>query len=644
MKIKLLLSAFCLLSFLNIYSNDQYDAEYIIHETKEIFSKEKNKQLYVFVREVEVHRKIRIHSLSGLERFNRLYIPTYEDLNFKSVVYELSARTIKKSGNEIELDISEIKETTLPGNNAYIRNYEGSVKLLAFPQVDVGDIVEYTYKVRYINDVSKRHADDFEFVIQKDIPVNIYNHEITLKEGMFVNIIENNVDGSYHETKEGSDVNFKWEFANVKPYNLESYSHEYDYLSSVSLLISTFELNFQDSWQDIMDQIDRIPKKKFRFVSDYSIRDMMKLASDFEQVEQKVRLICDSLYKYSDEVDSYDFFTMTGSQFWNANWFRNNKYLRLFKQIGIEASLIKVRSKSQGPFDEDLLTLAQFDVSLIEFVDENGKKHYLFPSKRSYPVDYIPFEFQGAMAVRLKDLLHDSSLEVFTIPYHSSDMMTSKEERTITIHYDRDSLFYELDVTQDFKGNPDYNQIGHVMEWEDTLVNKIVESALDFELYNRTSIEVYDSSWESKVNDYYTGDVTLSGVIKSKEKMRSNQESIALWQLLNLGQFNNWLDNHKLNQTRHTDVHLRSAYKASTSMFISTVGDYQLGINEFMNVDFSNEYGRIVCEINRVDEILKISLELELKKGFAPKDDWNELVKFDKEFQDLLYLELPLTK
>ena len=63
-----------------------------------------------------VHRKIKINSLFGLEVFNKLYIPTFEDLHYKTELLDCRVKTQKPDNRTINTDLTSLVETTLPAN------------------------------------------------------------------------------------------------------------------------------------------------------------------------------------------------------------------------------------------------------------------------------------------------------------------------------------------------------------------------------------------------------------------------------------------------------------------------------------------------------------------------------------------------
>jgi hypothetical protein len=639
MKVSTIITVLNLLLFNVLLAGEDYDAEYLAFQTHETVSKQTGRKFSEFVREVEVYRKIRILTPNGLDRFNRLYIPTYEDLDFRSIVFELNARTIKQNGEQYEANSANIKETTLPGNNPYLRNYEGAVKLVALPQVDVGDIIEYSYKIRYINDFTYHYADSYERIFNADIPIRTYEQSFVIDEKLHSRLLEFNLPSKCTVTEEEEGEKYSWSFIDLDAYAKESFSHDYSYLPHISLLVSTKPLDMNGSWRAVMQKIDHKPKGKFNFLSEFSVNELKKLASEKETVEQKVRLICDSIYQWKRDEDVEDIYNRNS---WRSNWYVNNKYLNLFKKLGIKSSLILMRPLEEGDFDEDIITLSQFSKTLIEFENEQGVAHYLTPRMAFTPIDYIPFEFQGSRAVRMRELLSNSTMEVFTVPYQSEKMQVYEDYRKIGISMDQDSTYYDLSIERSVIGDPDFIYLANFNNKVDSSINRQAKIELDELIFNRSSVRVSGSNWNSEVVDYYKGEVKLSNTCSASDKNQSTNNNVPLWKLLDLGIYDNWISHYTKEKTRKRDAHIANAFSATSHLILSPSNGFKPMLNEYLNIEFSNDYGSIECVTISEGSDVKIDITIKLLSGYVPKENWNEFLEFDKVVKNVINLEIPI--
>lgn len=82
-----------------------------------------------------IHKIVRINSDKGIEMFNKIYIPVYQNAEITGI----KARTILRNGKVIDLPESKVKEIEEDG-----RTY----KLFAMEGVEKGSEVEYTYTMK----------------------------------------------------------------------------------------------------------------------------------------------------------------------------------------------------------------------------------------------------------------------------------------------------------------------------------------------------------------------------------------------------------------------------------------------------------------------------------------------------------------
>jgi|GEM_PF-2258739 len=634
MKLRLLF-VLCLFSFSQLMSQTpDYDAEFLTFERHEKFNIHKGKKFKEFIREVEVKRKIRVFTRFGVENYNRLYIPTYEDIDARSVLLDFKGKTIKSDGSEIILDRSNFRETTLPGNNKYLRNYEGSVKLIAFPQLDEGDIIEYSYTIRYIHDYSYNYSDSYEHVFQKDIPIRTLSYTFNFDEDVHVELLDYNLEESVAVEKTNDRTVYSFEYLDIEPIAYEEYSHEYDFLPHISLFASSVELVLSNSWEDRLEKIDRKPPSRFKFFSEYSMKELESQAKKLPTIEEKVRLICDSVY--SDRRDSIGrYFLDYGSSY--SNWYANNKYLRLFQKLGINSNIVFLRPLDEGEFDENLIALSQFSLSLIEFEDESGIKHYLVPRAPFLPIDYVPFEFQGSKALRVKDLFGNVQLETFQFPYSKSEKNSSSETREFSFAIKDDSLIYNAQIERNFIGKSNYLFLSTYLVHEDSTYSSIAHSGIDNDIFGRDGLTIQESNWNTEIKDYYVADVNLKGELIAKEKLESADRRIPLWKLIDLEIYDNWLDHTiKPKGNRKYDAHVGSAFKTETSIVLKNSENISLRRNDFMNVSLDNDCGKIECTTRNEGDQIIIELLVELKHGYVLVDEWDQFLEFDKALYSLL--------
>ncbi|MFB0961836.1 MAG: hypothetical protein QMB20_11595, partial [Flavobacteriales bacterium] len=65
-------------------------------------------------------------------------------------------------------------------------------------------------------------------------------------------------------------------------------------------------------------------------------------------------------------------------------------------------------------------------------------------------------------------------------------------------------------------------------------------------------------------------------------------------------------------------------------------------LNEYLNIEFSNDYGSIECVTISEGSDVKIDITIKLLSGYVPKENWNEFLEFDKVVKNVINLEIPI--
>ncbi len=131
----------------NYSLNKPWDEKPVLHEIKKPYDSasaagildERRIEYYnvnddVFINEYN-HFIVKLTNDDGIERFNKIYIPIYENATIESI----KARAILPSGKVITLDTNSIKEITDDGQQ---------YKLFAFEGLEPGCEIEYAYSVK----------------------------------------------------------------------------------------------------------------------------------------------------------------------------------------------------------------------------------------------------------------------------------------------------------------------------------------------------------------------------------------------------------------------------------------------------------------------------------------------------------------
>jgi len=205
-----------------------------------------------------------------------------------------------------------------------------------------------------------------------------------------------------------------------------------------------------------------------------------------------------------------------------------------------------------------------------------------------------------------------------------------------------DSLFYDIEINRKMIGRPHYTHDACFVNKSDSALRAKASASLDEGIFNRASIEIFNSDWKGHVIDYYTGELEVNATCQAKEAFNSMQGNIPLWVLVDLEEYDNWLEEGSLRKKRKFDAHVASAYRNNSKLKLNVAQGMEIIINDLMNVSFSNDFGEVKCSTYMEENQVVIDLSIELKKGFVPSEKWADFIAFDNTLKHLLYLEVPI--
>jgi hypothetical protein len=74
---------------------------------------------------------------------------------------------------------------------------------------------------------------------------------------------------------------------------------------------------------------------------------------------------------------------------------------------------------------------------------------------------------------------------------------------------ENDSLIYDMIVKRKFKGHPNVTYNACFVNKSDSALQSRASESLDERIFNRESIEIFNSDWIGGVIDYYSGNVEI---------------------------------------------------------------------------------------------------------------------------------------
>jgi hypothetical protein len=349
--------------------------------------------------QLERHIRIKILTEAGIEEAADQSVWWYKDDKVKN----LKAHTITPDGKKHKVK-----------GDAIFKKSSGNyrAKVLTYPQVSVGSILELKYKI-----ISQIYGSLDPWYFQNDLYTLDSKYSVKLYPGFEYTVIFSNVPGSAQEAKVTEErqpggtfaatINtFTWSMVNLPPVTDEPYMAAEDvYRSSLRFMLLKFEnrynrMSFQKNWSE------RGAGFQERVIDDYVNKrgDIKKLAeevtSGLASPEEKSRAI----YKYvsSNYHTEHEF----------GGWLKNDKISELLetksgsgeeknilvaemhRAVGIEAWPVMVGTRSKKRFNHNICSLAQFNY-IITFVKIGDHWEFLDAASKYSPYGILPPELHA---------------------------------------------------------------------------------------------------------------------------------------------------------------------------------------------------------------------------------------------------------
>lgn|GEM_PF-5762176 len=319
-----------------------------------------------------VHRRIKILSASALDNFNKVYVPSVGDMFIKNEITEIKGRTIKLDGTVIDLDSSDVRETTLPANVPFYSQYNGKVKLFALPGINVGDEVEYFYTVK--NDIAERKSNFQKFgVLDFEMPypclekshILSFNKEFSIKSYSVHTGI--NLEKL---SKEDNDelVSFKVTTKNLPATVSEAYS--LDYKNAMSIYFHIYESNsneIDNDWKEV-SKLVLTKANKYTVVGNklwMTFNNEIRKQKSFQKKVEKAAELINEPYLEKKEY-------LEGLQYRTVSRYNLSLINNIANAMDATVNLWYVADKTMTELKENIPSTLQFNDVIVEFV--KGKK------------------------------------------------------------------------------------------------------------------------------------------------------------------------------------------------------------------------------------------------------------------------------
>ena len=325
----------------------------------------------------------------------------------------LFARVIKKDGSVIELSEKDLKITQAPQGAVFFGREK--VYTLSFPKVEVGDIIEYAYKIHRFNPWNKK-IFEYNWYFQSFKPYLLSKLIVDFPKDMFVKYkIYNDKEKKikFRETLKKERHIMVWWAKNIDPIISEPLMAPY---SDVALKIKITNLknwfpvyrwyaNFQ---KPRIEPTPLIKKKALEIIKGARTEEE-KVAKLYHWVQQNIRYISIKGAAASGVSGHYAEETLLKGY---GDCTDVSMLLCAFvKAIGLKAYPVYISVNYSGQEDPEMPGyLGNHCITQIEF--SNGKRIFLDPTASTYRYPYFRTDDHGVWAL----IAMRETLEIIPVP------------------------------------------------------------------------------------------------------------------------------------------------------------------------------------------------------------------------------------
>ncbi len=592
-----------------------------------------------YMESTTIYRRIKINSEYARKQFNTLYIPTYEDLNFKFILVSLEASTIKKDGTTYKVHNDRIKETTLPANVPFLYGYDGKVKMLAFENLEVGDEIEYQYRVNYLSNTSYNYLNFIrtKFVSQQ-YPIESAEYIFLVKNGLQFSGYPKNLNATFTESEIGrNEIIYSLKLNNLIENKNDPFSSAYDFPFFYYRIYNKPNYNPVESWNDFVDNITFKTKKKESLFGGKTILDIQKVAKEKNGAISKVNCIKEQIL---ENVTSDVSNLLAQYEYFEPDLQEAKQLLHLFDLLGIKSSLILVKSKFDGDIIDEFITVEQFDNFLIEFSDKQGNIYYMYFFTPFYEINEIPYRYQGTKALKVERIDDSYKFSFMKVP----EQNYSSNSSTIEYNYMLDEIdsVLRFDVTKKVYLTGAFCQSASPLYMIEKLDTTESLNYFSKEIKDDLNNNFFGISIDTIIHGQYNGEInyTVEYEMTKRNYNPTNMLSFEVGDFNELGSLLGTLE--KVERT--SDAHFKFPYSKKITLKIETNEAYSFVNNTLLDFEESNNIAYIKSKHNLLNNILEINIEFSLLKSFCTKNEWNSFVMINQALEDYLKSKIVLTK
>ncbi|MCB9034699.1 MAG: DUF3857 domain-containing protein [Chitinophagales bacterium] len=585
------------------------------------------------------HRKIRINNLNVINDFNKIYIPIFSKSTTE--VENIKAVTIKPDGSTVELDVSDVKETTLPANIPYLRKYKGLVKLFVLPNVNVGDEIEYMFTVKtQINSrVNTNYFNVFDVnYFEAEYPTKEKNLTVTMSKKFTFKSFPINISEKFVETTQGTGNDamsiYTLTLKNLPALLSEDYTIEANQIPGA--IYQVIGKNVSDNgatatWDDELDDFFKKTKTSSIVTEDLTIKDIVKKIAAKNGFNNQMQELCSIINKsyYTNDGEYID--DAYNAAFSNQDY---NIYNKIAEELNYTVNFWFVTNIKNGKLNKDFPSLEQFDDVVVEFVNPQTKETAFLPLFK--PLDllnYVNYDY------------NNEALKVYNTKegtkYEFVDFKTKKVYPSNKIVFDYNVKF---NTNSGYSTNYDVTTTyyGKYMEKYKTEFYKYKYNDKDNKLYRYMENSIYNMAenvqlTDLKLNPYdYEKDTDLS--INKKFSIINNTATVPYYPLTLNKIMDSYSDIIINTENRKTDAYFGVPH-AFEFNFKFDLDQGKFISNDIFNTNFSNEIGSLKSTVtNTSDKSITVNIVYKIDADKCSKSDWSKYSELNNKFESLFLI------
>lgn len=415
------------------------------------------------------HKKVRLETLTAIDRFNKIYIPMDRVLE----VIEIKARFISPTGN-----ITELKK----GNIRKLENLEnkGNFNTFAIEGAEIGGHVEYYYILR------KKFNPYGTVYVQDNVPKAGVEIIFSFPEKLEYNIKSYNGFSEFISSKgenEGQILKSRSDF--IPALEEEPYSYykanlmRYDYTLAFNRHASSKRVySWSIACNNLYSSIYLLNKKEKSAIAKL-IKNLDIPAGNEETVirfvENKIK---SEINIVEDQIPESDLETILLEKV-TDKYGAVKLFVAIFDALKIDNQLVLAGNNEDHPFDPQFNSFNFLDKQLIYFP---GINKFLAPDDGSFRIGLIPAEVQDSYALFTQKVAAGANLETLSykvgkLPLETHEMNADSIIQTVSVDLQNNNL--KVKLKRVFTGN---NAIGFQSFWyliNDEKKDEIVQSVFN---------------------------------------------------------------------------------------------------------------------------------------------------------------------